>query len=101
MAARVPALEQLPVLGSFRELPSVSHPPRLGWINYLSIKTAVLLGFPDDIKDREWLERSSRTENGAWIVAITEESLDPEREDHVETLVRAYQRFDKIGAKRS
>jgi hypothetical protein len=75
----------------------LGQPSRLGWLNYWHADVPAELGFPDANKDADLLQRSYRTPSGAWLVKLTEDSLDLTRPDHVEALARAYWRFDKIG----
>ncbi|MCY1020836.1 DUF5953 family protein [Pyxidicoccus sp. MSG2] len=98
--ARLPALKALPRLGNRTELlPGPETPLQLGWLNYWSPETALRLGFPDASRDGEWLARSTRTDSGAWVVKLTDTPLELERPEHVEALVRAYARFDPVGAR--
>jgi hypothetical protein len=100
LLARTPALAQLPLLqGSLAALPVPEAPLTLGWLNYWSETTARWLGFPDTARDGEWLARSSRTPAGAWVWQLTEQPFDPKRPGHVEALVRAYARFERVAAK--
>lgn len=86
----------LPRIG-FSVLDPSGLPNRLGWLNYWHPDVAGELGFPDPDKDARILPLCQRTESGAWIVRLTEESLDLTRPDHVEAIAWAYWRFDKIG----
>lgn len=72
-------------------------PNRLGWLNYWHEDVAKELGFPDPDKDARILSLCQRTDSGAWLVKLTAESLDLTRPDHVEAIVWAYWRFDKVG----
>jgi hypothetical protein len=100
LLARTPALAQLPRLqGGLAALPVPEAPLTLGWLNYWSEPTARWLGFPDTARDGEWLARSSRTPAGAWVWQLTEQPLDSSRPEHVEALVRAYARFERVAAK--
>jgi len=92
-----PALEALPTLRpGLRALPAAEVPPSIGWINYWSADTARWLGFPDEARDGEWIARSIRTPSGGWVLRLTEQPFDVNRLDHVQALVRAYQRFNRI-----
>jgi len=70
---------------------------RLGWLNYWSAEVAEHLGFPDPQKDADLLPLCRQLPSGHWVVQLTEDPLDLTRPDHVEAIVRAYWRFDKIG----
>lgn len=72
-------------------------PQRLGWLNCWSNEVAEHLGFPDPQKDADLLPLCSQLPSGHWIVQLTEDPLDLTRPDHVEAIVQAYWRFDKIG----
>ncbi|BEP92017.1 hypothetical protein GmRootA79_04010 [Acidovorax sp. A79] len=90
----------LPRIG-FEYYPPNSKPPllpqRLGWLNCWSAEVAEHLGFPDPQKDADLLPLCHQLPSGHWIVQLTEDPLDLTRPDHVEAIVRAYWRFDKIG----
>lgn len=75
------------------------NPDKVGWLNYWSPKTCEHLGFPDESKDRELLKRSKRLKNGAWIVRLTDDPMDPSRPEHLEILRWAYRRFDSLGVR--
>ncbi|NRD59195.1 hypothetical protein D7Y15_36550 [Corallococcus sp. AB030] len=89
----------LPALKLAREIPSPECPHRLGWLNYWSAATARRIGFPDPVRDTELLSRARRTTTGGWIVRLTEEPLDLDIPTHLETLLRAYERFPAIGGR--
>ncbi|WP_407921815.1 DUF5953 family protein [Corallococcus sp. AB049A] len=89
----------LPALKPARDIPSPETPHRLGWINYWSAAAAHRIGFPDPARDAELLSRARRTATGGWIVRITEEPLDLDNPTHLETLLRAYERFPAIGGR--
>ncbi|MFP2911114.1 DUF5953 family protein [Pyxidicoccus sp. 3LFB2] len=97
---RFPALNALPRLGNRPDLlPGPQTPLQLGWLNYWSLETARWLGFPNATRDGEWLGRSTCTDSGAWVVTLTDTPLELERHEHVDTLVRAYTRFDQVGVR--
>lgn len=99
LLARLPALAGLPRLrGALGSLPVAEAPLSLGWLNYWSEATARWLGFPEPARDAEWLARATRTPAGAWVLRLTDEPLDVERPEHLDALVRAYRRFDRLGA---
>jgi hypothetical protein len=75
----------------------IGLPDRLGWLNYWQPEVASELGFPDPGKDAALLPLSYRTGSGAWLVKLTEESLDLTHTDHLRAIAQAYWRFDKIG----
>jgi hypothetical protein len=75
-------------------------PRDLGWINYWSAATCALLGFPDPSRDARWLRNAKQGKSGAWVVRLTDEMLDPERNpEHVKALHEAYERFPEIGGR--
>ncbi len=91
LAPRLPRIE-------FMGLPATDvHPNYLGWLSYWSPEVAKTLGFPNPEKDAAILPLCKQFPSGAWIVKLTDEPLDLEREDHVDALVWAYWRFDKVG----
>ncbi|MEP6861394.1 MAG: DUF5953 family protein [Deltaproteobacteria bacterium] len=73
-------------------------PHRLGWLNYWSERTAHELGFPDAARDADLLQRSQRV-GKAWVVRLTDEPLDLERDDHRALLRDIYDRFPAIGGR--
>ncbi|MEP6862826.1 MAG: DUF5953 family protein [Deltaproteobacteria bacterium] len=73
-------------------------PHCLGWLNYWSERTAHELGFPDGARDAVLLQRSLRIGN-AWVVRLTDEPLDLERDDHRALLRDIYDRFPAIGGR--
>ena len=77
------------------------RPNALGWLNYWSAPTAAALGFPDPDKDARILPMCRQLSEGAWLVKLTEDPLDLRRQDHVEAIVWAYWRFDKVGKRLS
>lgn len=78
-----------------RSTPEIPH--FLGWLNYWSAAAAHALGFPDAVRDAEWLSRARRTSTGGWVVRLTEEPLDLDNPEHLRTLKRAYARFPEVG----
>lgn len=84
--------------GAFN-LDTIVRPAWLDWLNYWSPETCGLIGFPEASKDEEILKRSYQTESGAWLVKLTDEPLDLEREDHRNVVKWAYERFDRVGAR--
>ena len=92
--ALAPILPRLELMG-FRS--TDERPNELGWLNYWSAETAAILGFPDPAKDARILPLCRQLTDGAWLVKLTDEPLDLEREDHVDSIVWAYWRFDKVG----
>ncbi len=92
----------LPALRPSPTLASINVPRRLGWINYWSPATCALLGFPDPSRDARWLRGAKQGKSGAWVVRLTDEPLDPERNpEHVKALHEAYARFPEVGGARS
>lgn len=93
-------LKDLPRLRSASDqLPSPEIPSTVGWLNYWSSDTARVLGFPDMARDNEWLEKCTATTSGGWLLKLTDEPFDVWRPDHISVLVRAYRRFDRVGAR--
>jgi hypothetical protein len=88
----------LPGLCLPAKLRDASIPSRLGWINYWSETTARELQFPDPARDAELLRRSRPTDK-AWVVRLTDEPLDLDRDDHRAALRAAYDRFPQIGGR--
>lgn len=89
----------LPILKLPSDLESPEIPYRLGWLNYWSAATARRLRFPDPARDAELLSRSRRTATDGWIVPLTEAPLDLDRPQHLDALLRAYDRFPEIGGR--
>jgi hypothetical protein len=83
--------------------PSVLHSPelpqRLGWLNYWSAAAAQAIGFPDPARDAELLSRARRTATGGWIVRLTEAPLELDHPEHLDALLRTYERFPEIGGR--
>nr|WP_228530847.1 MULTISPECIES: DUF5953 family protein [Myxococcaceae] len=98
LLAKSPRLAELPRLRGTARLSCAVAPPSIGWLNYWSDATAQWLGFPDPARDAEWLARAHRTPAGAWLLQLTEAPLDLERPEHLDLLIRAYRRFERIGA---
>jgi hypothetical protein len=73
------------------------YPQRLGWLNYWPRPVCAWAGFPDPARDAGILPLCYQTDDGAWILKLTEEPLDLERDEHVEAIAWAYHRFDMIG----
>lgn len=89
----------LPALRLPEQISSPELPGHLGWLNYWSPATARALGFPDPSRDAGLLSRAWRTAAGGWVVRLTEAPLDLDNPAHLETLVRAYDRFPAIGGR--
>lgn len=89
----------LPTLKLSWDLRSPELPHRLGWLNYWSAATARTLGFPDTTRDAELLSRARRTATDGWVVPLTEAPLDLDRPEHLDALLRAYERFPEIGGR--
>ncbi|MBN8471047.1 hypothetical protein JYJ95_31475 [Corallococcus exiguus] len=89
----------LPILMApgVRSAPEV--PQHLGWLNHWSADSARALGFPDPSRDAELLSRARRTATNGWIVRLTDEPLDLDKPDHLDVLLRAYERFPMIGGR--
>lgn len=89
----------LPPLLVTDDLAGPDVPQVLGWINYWSAPAVARLDFPasDPGRDEEWLSRAHRLPGGAWVVQLTDESLDLDRPDHLERLRLAYERFAAVG----
>jgi hypothetical protein len=90
----------LPALRGRGDLPSPIYPVFLEWLNYWPPATCRLLGFPDPARDADLLTRSRELPNGAWLVCLTDDPLDPAaRPDHVRALHAGYARFPQIGGR--
>jgi hypothetical protein len=89
----------LPALKLPEDIPSPEIPHYLGWLNYWSAAAARAIGFPDPARDAELLSRARRTATGGWIVRLTDEPLDLDRHEHLDTLLRVYERFPEIGGR--
>ncbi|MDY7229277.1 DUF5953 family protein [Hyalangium rubrum] len=89
----------LPSIKPPRDIRSPEIPQCLGWLNYWSAPTARAIGFPDSARDTELLSRARRTPTGGWVVKLTDASLDLDDPTHLDTLLRAYERFPEIGGR--
>jgi hypothetical protein len=89
----------LPPLKTPRSIPSPEIPQRLGWLNYWSASAAQALGFPDAARDADLLTRARRTVSGGWMVQLTQEPLDLDNSEHLEVLLRTYERFPRVGGR--
>jgi hypothetical protein len=89
----------LPAIHLPSSLPAPEIPHRLGWLNYWSAAAARALGFPASARDADLLSRSRRTPTGGWLVRLTEAPLDLDIPAHLDTLLRAYERFPQIGGR--
>ncbi|MFY2558229.1 DUF5953 family protein [Corallococcus terminator] len=88
----------LPALKLFDHLRSPEIPFHLGWLNYWSDAAARVVGFPDTSRDAELLSRARRTAGG-WVVQLTDAPLDLDNPEHLDALLRAYERFPEIGGR--
>jgi len=93
-----PPLGLPPLLPSFR-LPDPFIPQRLGWLNYWSAKTTMILGFPDSSAEPELVARSQMGSDGGWVVKLTESPLDLSEPTHLAVLRKAYDRFPAVGGR--
>jgi len=89
----------LPMLNLPEKLPAPELPCFLGWLNYWSAAAARAIGFPNPARDTELLTRARRTASGGWVVQLTDAPLDYDNPDHLAALLRAYERFPKIGGR--
>jgi len=89
----------LPSLKLFEDIRVPEIPCHLGWLNYWSAATARTIGFPDPVHDAELLSRSRRTVTGGWVVRLTDAPLDLDKPEHLDVLLRAYERFPEIGGR--
>ncbi|NOK13752.1 DUF5953 family protein [Corallococcus exercitus] len=89
----------LPALNCSGNISSPEIPHRLGWLNYWSAPSAQALGFPDPSRDADLLSRARRTPTNGWIVRLTDAPLDLDKPAHLDTLLKAYERFPKIGGR--
>ncbi len=97
-SAAVPPFE-LPVLAQPNEIESPLVPLFFGWINYWSAATVERLGFPTDAEQPSPFASVQRLDDGAWILRLTEEPLDPARPEHLARLRAAYERFASVGGR--
>jgi hypothetical protein len=89
----------LPLLELSWDIAAPEVPHYLGWLNYWSAAAARAIGFPDPVRDTELRSRARRTATGGWIVQLTDAPLDLENPAHLETLLRAYERFPVVGGR--
>jgi hypothetical protein len=89
----------LPLVRHPREMPSPEIPYHLGWWNYWSAAAARAVGFPDPERDAELLARARSTSTGGWVLRLTDAPLDLDNPAHLDTLLRAYERFPEIGGR--
>jgi len=89
----------LPALKLSWDLRTSEIPHYLGWLNYWSPEAAQAIGFPEPERDAEWLSRARRTASGGWLVRLTDAPLDLDNPVHLDTLLRAYERFPEIGGR--
>ncbi len=89
----------LPALKLPEKIRSPDIPHRLGWLNYWSAAAALAIGFPDPSRDAELLSRAQRTATGGWVVRLTDAPLDLDNPEHLAALLRAYERFPRIGGR--
>lgn len=89
----------LPTLKRRRDISAPEIPHYLAWLNYWSAATARTLGFPDPARDAELLSRARRTATGGWVVKLTDAPLDLDNPAHLDSLLRAYERFPEIGGR--
>ncbi|NOK08092.1 DUF5953 family protein [Corallococcus exercitus] len=89
----------LPALKLFQHIRSPEIPYYLGWLNYWSADAARAIGFPDPARDTGLLSRARTTPSGGWVVQLTDAPLDLDDPAHLDTLLRAYERFPEIGGR--
>ncbi|MHA7631714.1 DUF5953 family protein [Corallococcus sp. M7] len=89
----------LPALKFSWDISSPEIPHRLGWLNYWSAESARAIGYPDPARDADLLSRTRRTETNGWVVQLTDAPLDLDKPAHLDALLRAYDRFPKIGGR--
>lgn len=93
----IPKLDDDPL--AVRQHPA--QPASLGWINYWSPQTCEYLGFPNKERDKDLLQHSWKTSEGAWVVKLCQDPLDVIRLDHLKKFVDVYSRFQGIGIRLS
>ncbi|EAU65101.1 hypothetical protein STIAU_3240 [Stigmatella aurantiaca DW4/3-1] len=82
--------------------PTLAGPPcptHLGWLNHWAAAAAKAIGFLAPSHDADLLSRSRRTATGGWVVRLANEPLDLDNPTHLDALLRAYERFPKIGGR--
>jgi hypothetical protein len=89
----------LPALKLPHAISSEEIPHRLGWLSYWSTATAQAIGFPDMSRDAQLLSRARRTHSNGWVLPLTDAPLDLDKPDHLDALLRAYERFPVIGGR--
>lgn len=89
----------LPALKLPEDISSSEIPQRLGWLNYWSAAAARTLDFPNPSRDEDMLSRARCTPTGGWVVRLTDAPLDLDNPEHLDALLRAYERFPKIGGR--
>ncbi|WP_225412429.1 DUF5953 family protein [Stigmatella hybrida] len=89
----------LPPLKQGKDIRSPEIPHRLGWLNYWSANAARAIGFPEPARDADLLSQSRRTATGGWVVRLTDAPLELDNPAHLAALLRAYERFPKIGGR--
>jgi hypothetical protein len=99
MAGPPSPLKGLPSLNCSLDITSPEIPHRLGWLNYWSAESARALEFPAPTRDADLLSRAQRTETNGWVVRLTDAPLDLDKPAHLDALLRAYDRFPKIGGR--
>jgi hypothetical protein len=97
-SAAVPPFE-LPVLAQPNEIESPLVPLFFGWVSYWSAGTVERLGFPTHAEQPGPFVSVHRLADGAWILRLTEEPLDPARPEHLARLRAAYERFPSVGGR--
>ncbi|GMU02150.1 hypothetical protein KH5H1_62700 [Corallococcus caeni] len=90
---------RLPVLMAPDARSSPAIPHRLGWLNHWSDASARALGFPAPSRDADLLSRARRTPTNGWIVQLTDTPLELDKPAHLDALLKAYERFPKIGGR--
>jgi hypothetical protein len=89
----------LPWLKHSWDISAPEIPHYLGWLNYWSATAARAIGFPDSSRDAALLSRTRRTATGGWVVHLTDAPFELDNPAHLDTLLRAYERFPVIGGR--
>ncbi|HEU4653399.1 MAG TPA: DUF5953 family protein [Steroidobacteraceae bacterium] len=77
------------------------QPRYIGWLNYWSADVCSYLNFPGALKGSPILDRCYQTPRGAWLIKIADEPLRVRNDDDAELLLELYERFPRVGVRKS